>query len=219
MTCQTVQRWGMYAAASVLLVVHAPLGAQKCKTFGSLVVRCALNAGCLSVANNVTIGGNLTVSGTVSTTTATLGDLLAFGTWVNTAPAGGVNAATNLPFPTVVGTPSNISINGANSIFTIDLAGTYLIMYQVSGATAGNTFLQLQHTPFGGSIGAVTGGTVDFPTNGDTNFEASNAVIVPGVGVGDTFNLLNGPDAIAFFNNVGAVTANGASITFIRIHA
>jgi len=218
-----LQRWGICVAAS-LLVAPALLSAKnccksnnkKCKTFGSLVVRCALNAGCLNVTNNVTIGGNLTVSGTVTTTNGMIGDLLAFGNWINTT-ATVIGGATNVPFPTVVGTPDNITIDATNSIFTINLAGTYLIAYEVIGSVDADSSLTLQRTPAGGTIGAVTGGAVDFPTNGGT-LEISNVVLVPSVGVGDTFNLLNGANAITPFDSVNP-PANGAAITFIRIHA
>jgi hypothetical protein len=217
-----LQRWGL-CAISLVMLSATQFASSKCKKFGSLVVRCALNARCLNVTNNVTIGGNLTVSGTVTTNTGAIGDLLAYGTWINTATVGADNiivSGDNATFPTVVGTPSNVSIDPSNTIFTINLAGTYLISYQVIGTPDDTTSLTLQHTPFGGVIGNVTGGTMDFPVNDDIASEISNVVLVSGVGVGDTFNLNNsGGNNITLFDTIIPPAANGAAITFIRIHA
>jgi len=220
MIYRIIQKCGACAA---LLLLHASLSASKCTKFGSLVVRCALNAGCLSVNNNFAIGGNLSVDGTITTPVGTLGDLLAYGSWVNTT-SGTISAGTNVIFPTAsAANSSNITVDATNSIFTVDIAGTYLILYQVTGLVGfGITAsLILQQAPAATGIFAqVTGGTVvmvTYDTFDDTiPVEVSNAIIIS-AGSGDKFQLLNSDNDIAL--TAGAHAGNGAAITFLRIHA
>jgi len=212
------QRSAAYVAVSLALL-HAPLSANKqcCKTLGSLAVKCALNVGSLSVTNNVTIGGNVTVNGTVSSTSGSFGDLLAYGNWVFLSTATlDIAAGNSIPFNTDDAS-LNITLDPVTeSIFTVNLAGTYLIMYQVSG-NAPNlaTSFTLKRSTGGGAFNPLVGGTIDFPFDGDSRGEVANMLIVTGVVAGDQFQLFNGPQTIALDAANGG---NGAAITFLRIH-
>jgi len=216
------QRRGMVCAAFILL--HMQLGAKKCKTFKSLVVTCALNAGCLSVNNNTSIGGNVSVSGNVTTSSGALGALLAYGSWFNTT-SGTISAGTNVTFPTAsAANSSNITVDATNSIFTVNIPGKYLVLYQVTAGIVGGNFITsfiLQQAPAAtGIFASVTGGTVVMTTvdSGFDNItlEISNAIIIT-VGAGDKFQLLNSDNGIVL--DSGPHTGNSAAISFTRIHA
>jgi len=214
-----LQKHGVCAA---VLLLHASLGASKCKTFASLVAKCGLNAGCLSVNNNVIVGGNLCVGGTITTPRGGLGDFFAYGSWVNTT-SGIISAGTNVTFPTAgSANSSNIMVDATNSIFTVNVAGTYLILYQVTGLiNSGATSPILQQAPAAtGIFTQVAGGTILMNTIDSTGdqitLEVSNAIIII-VGSGDKFQLLNSDSDIEA--DAGTHAGNSAAITFLRIHA
>jgi len=240
MSHNMIQRLGILASSMLLL--HAPLGAKKCKTFGSLVVKCALTTAQLTVSGNATIGGNLTVGGTETVTGAltagsitstgnitttgtitsgagTLGDLLAYGNWVNTV-GGAVASGANVTFPTANINSSNISIDSTatNSIFTFTTPGTYLVLYQVAYSAAGSSELSLDlSTNSGTTWTQLTGGSVLTGTIGaGVNQEVSNASLVA-IAAGNQLRLNN--TGAALITLPAGVTANSAAITFIRLHA
>jgi hypothetical protein len=217
----TLQRSIACAVVSLALLT-VPLHASKncCKSFGSLLVKCGLRTGFLSVNNNVNIGGTLTVNGTISSTSGSLGDLIAYGNWVYTS--GGVTLiAAGDPIGFITNTASlNITLDVTGFIFTVNTAGVYVVMYQVIGsADAPGTSITLQRSTGGGAFTPVIGGTIDvpFPSGDDgTIGEVTNLVIVTGVAAGDQFRLINNSTNLILDTNNGG---NGAAITFLRIHS
>jgi len=220
----TIQRVSL-GVASLFMMMHVSLSAKKCKTFGSLVVKCALNAGSLSVNNNVTIGGNLSVSGTITTTSGSLGDVFAYGSWSQTTIVPAITQGSQVPFATNIASTPNITANGAGTVFTINLAGTYLILYQVVGIdlTGGNTAtLLLQSSTNGGVTFSNVPGAGVFVSNGGTGVlqEASSAVIVPSVAAGTQFQVINSSGSLAEIEPTASLQGSDpATITFMRIHA
>jgi len=281
MSYTIIQRLGILASSMLLL--HAPLGAKKCKTFGSLVIRCALTTGQLTVNGNANITGNLTIGGTITSTGAitsngsftvngneditgnlnvggvitstgvttngnttisgseniagslivggtittpsgSLGDLFAYGSWVNDDNAGPLAPGADVPFPLQIAptTGGQITANGPGTRFTVNLAGTYLIAYQITGtvSTPTPTFDLEFSTDGGASFNHVAGGQVQLPvTSVPTDvLEASNLVIVPNVAAGTQFQILVDGGTVSLVSNQPTLS-NSAAITFIRIHA
>jgi hypothetical protein len=230
---RTLPRLSVIAAS--LLLLQAPLSAKKCKSFNSLVVKCALTAAQLTVSGNASIGGNLTVGGTINSTgnittsgtiTAanvtnpagtTFGDLLSYGNWINTAAGGLVISGTPITFPTSNINTSNVTQNGTFDVFTFTLPGTYLVLYQVTYSALAASDLVLQLSTDGGTIwNDITGGAVATGTIGAAaNQEVSNAGLVT-VAAGNQIRLTNFGNTITLNANP---PANVAGITFIRLHA
>jgi len=180
-------------------------------------------AGNISSGGTITAGGNITSTGgnisapagVVSDANGSIGDLLTYGGWFNTASQ--VAGSGNLfLFPTATGTPNGIAINGGNNTFTVTRAGQYLMMYHVVYTAITLSAISLQQ-----NANNVVGGTVVTGVTGAGNvFEASNAVFV-NAAIGDQFRLeVSGAGTITtdVTGGPGLSAIAGASITFVRIH-
>jgi hypothetical protein len=231
---RTLPRLSVIAAS--LLLLQAPLSAKKCKSFNSLVVKCALTAAQLTVSGNASIGGNLTVGGTINSTGSittsgtitaanvtnpagtTFGDLLSYGNWINTA-GGPVAIDANVTFPTSNINTSNVTQNGTFDVFTFTLPGTYLVLYQVTYSALAASRLDLEKSiDSGTSWNAVTGGSVLTGTVGVAlNQEVSNASLVT-IAAGNQLRLHNAAGLTLLTLPAGGA-ASVAGITFIRLHA
>ncbi|MFD2331843.1 hypothetical protein ACFSR7_21535 [Cohnella sp. GCM10020058] len=116
-----------------------------------------------------------------------------------------VLGGTSVPLPSSQNIGAGISINGANTIFTVASSGTYYITYQINLSSALLISARL-----------IINGTANVPSNISTGLSTTmfNNVIVVTLAAGSTITLqLYGLVATATLISGGA----GAAVTIIRL--
>jgi len=246
-----ISRQHIMVTLSALLFCSAPLLASCCgkknKCFNSITA-CSIAAGYLRVVGNEQLDNNLNVGGTASVTgnisgggtitavgnissggvvsdiNGSIGDQLAYGRWYNAAAGNSTyTPGTAINFPTA-GPALNVAASAGNTIFTVAVAGTYLVTYTLAFFTPGSPFsVSLQKLTGGPAL--VAGSGIDLPeTDNILNLAfltASYSFLVTAA-AGDQFSLINNSNSAT---SLGLTNPNPnpnnlakASITFMRIH-
>jgi hypothetical protein len=230
-----------YQISYIMLCVVSPISAKDCcKSFQSLVIKCALTAaqlnvtGNLSVAGNATVGGNLSVSGnissggtvtatgnitssggTISDTNGSIGNLTSFANFFGQGQAAANTNSAGIPltFPTKTQGTSSITNNASNNTFTITTPGIYQVSYQVNGTYTQPTTLSLTRSTNSGPFLAVPGGQVS--STDIANMITSGNTTFVNAAQGDQFQILGISTAAGTITF--PATTNGTSVTFTRV--